>query len=155
VAIVRTPGPSRQLEHDRVVVGIDGSDTSQRALEWALVEARLRQAAVEVVHAWHPPLLRAPVLEDPYGPFEELARNVVDAALQRADVSGLPVPVRTIRPGSGASVLLDAAKEADLVVVGSRGLGGFKGLLLGSVSYQMTHHAPCPVVVIPHAHATA
>jgi nucleotide-binding universal stress UspA family protein len=156
VAIVRAPTTPRPMGHERLVVGIDGSDTSQRALEWALDEARLRQAAIEVVHAWHPPLLRVPVLEDPYGPFEDLARSVVDTALELADVSGLPAPVRTtIRAGSGGSVLIDAAEEADLVIVGSRGLGGFKGLLLGSVSYQVTHHASCPVVVIPHVHATA
>lgn len=149
VAIVRTR-PSRPTAPDRVVVGIDGSDTSQRALGWALDEGRLRQASVEVVHAWTPPLLSTPSLVDSHGLFEEPARRLVEAALQRADVSGLPVPVRTtIRTGSGGSVLVEAAKHADLVVVGSRGLGGFNDLLLGSVSYQVTHHASCPVVVIP------
>jgi nucleotide-binding universal stress UspA family protein len=151
LAIVR-PTSARPIDGERVVVGIDGSDASQHALSWALDEARFRQAAVEVVHAWTPPLLGVPALADGYGVFEEPARSLVEAALQRADLSGLPVPVRTsIRTGSGGAVLVHAAQDADLVVVGSRGLGGFKGLLLGSVSYQVTHHASCPVVVIPTA----
>jgi nucleotide-binding universal stress UspA family protein len=149
VAVVRTP--QAPTGRERVAVGVDGSDTAQRALDWALDEARRRQAAVEVVHAWTPPLLAAPTLAYNYGPFDDAARCVLDAALDKADTSNLPVPVRrTIRPGSGGHVLVEAAKDADLVVVGSRGLGGFKGLLLGSVSHQITHHSSCPVVVIPH-----
>jgi nucleotide-binding universal stress UspA family protein len=151
VAVVRTPRTPRPVGPERIVVGVDGSDTSQRALNWALDEARLRQAAVDVIHAWHPPLSTVPTLEYSYGPFEEAARSVLDGAVEHADTSGLPVPVRrTLRTGSGGHVLVDEAKYADLVVVGSRGLGGFQGLLLGSVSYQVTHHAPCPAVVIPH-----
>jgi nucleotide-binding universal stress UspA family protein len=150
VAIVRWRTQPRTTTPERVVVGVDGSDTSQRALGWALDEARVGQATVEVVHAWRPPLLSVPTLADFYGPFEDLARSVVETAVERADVSGLHVPVRTtVRVGSGGSVLVDAAKEADLLVVGSRGLGGFTGLLLGSVSYQVTHHASCPTVVVP------
>jgi nucleotide-binding universal stress UspA family protein len=150
-AVVRSTGVQRPAGRERVVVGVDGSDTAQRALNWALDEARRRQAAVEVVHAWTLPLLAVPTLAYDYGPFDEAARSIVDGALDRADTSNLPVPVRrTIRTGSGGHVLVDAAKDADLVVVGSRGLGGFKGLLLGSVSHQITHHSSCPVVVIPH-----
>jgi nucleotide-binding universal stress UspA family protein len=152
VAIVRGRTKSRDAGGERVVVGVDGSDTSQRALGWALDEARVRQAEVELIHGWRPPVVSGEMLADVYEPCEELAHSVVDTALGRAELEGLPVPVRTtVRMGSGGSVLVDAAKNADLLVVGSRGLGGFKGLLLGSVSYQVTHHAACPVVVVPLA----
>jgi nucleotide-binding universal stress UspA family protein len=150
-AVVRTTGAHRPTGQERVVVGVDGSDTAQRALSWALDEACLRHAAVEVVHAWTPPLLAVPTLAYNYRPFDEAARSILDAALDRADTSNLPVPVsRTIRTGSGGHILVELAKDAELVVVGSRGLGGFKGLLLGSVSHQITHHSSCPVVVIPN-----
>jgi nucleotide-binding universal stress UspA family protein len=150
-AVVRTTGDQRPTGRERVVVGVDGSNSAQCALSWALDEVRRRQAAIEVVHAWTPPLLAVPTLAYDYGPFDEAARAILDAALDKADTSNLPVPVRrTIGTGSGGHVLVEAAKHADLVVVGSRGLGGFKGLLLGSVSHQVTHHARCPVVVIPH-----
>jgi nucleotide-binding universal stress UspA family protein len=150
-AVVRPIGDQRTTGRERVVVGVDGSDSAQRALSWALDEARRRQAAIEVVHAWTPPLLAVPTLVYDYGPFDEAARSILDAALDKADTNNLPVPVRrTIGTGSGGHVLVEQAKDADLVVVGSRGLGGFKGLLLGSVSHQVTHHSPCPVVMIPH-----
>ena len=80
VAIVRSTGARPSLGLERVVVGVDGSDTAQRALNWALDEARRRQAAVEVVHAWTPPLLAVPTLAYDYGPFDEAARSIVDAS---------------------------------------------------------------------------
>lgn len=137
---------------ERIVVGIDGSDTSQHALRWALEEGRLRQAAVEVVHAWHPPCLAAyPHSVPAFDPeiYEKAAKQVLDTVVDEEDTAGLPVPVeRIVALGGAASLIVETAKGADLVVVGSRGLGEFKGLLLGSVSQQVTHHAPCPVVVV-------
>ncbi len=139
-----------------MIVGVDGSDTSRRALDWALDEARPRQADVEVIHAWRPSFVSVATRADSANRFAALTRNVVATALERADASGPPVPVQVkVRTGSGASVLVEAAKDADLVVVGSRGLGSFKRLLLGSVSSHVAHHASCPVVVIPHARKTA
>jgi nucleotide-binding universal stress UspA family protein len=74
--------------------------------------------------------------------------------LQRADTSGLSMPVRPfVTRGSAGEILVRLSDRADLVVVGSRGLGGFKGLVLGSVSHQVTHHASCPVVVVRPAHS--
>ena len=138
-----------------MVVGVDGSDAAQPALDWALDEARRRQAAVEVVHAWTPPLLAVPTLADNYGPFEEAARSIVDEALGQGGHERPPGTGETYDQNAEAAVSpRRLAKGADLVVVGSRGLGGFKGLLLGSVSHQVTHHAPCPVVVVPHAAGT-
>jgi nucleotide-binding universal stress UspA family protein len=136
----------------RVVVGIDGSDTSAGALEWALDEGRLHQATVEVVHAWGLPYgAGEPFVAVAFDstPLEDAARRTLDAAVESADTSGLPAPVtRTLTLGSAAASILQAAESADLVVVGSRGLGGFKGLMLGSVSYHVVHHATCPVVVL-------
>ena len=152
VAIVRLPAQSGSRR--RVVVGIDGSEPSRRALIWAVVEGRRRRAIVEAVHAWHMPVagsLYVPV-EDPAAVrARQAAADLIANMVASVDTEGLPEPVvQTAANGSGGWALVDAAAGADLVVVGSRGLGGFKGLLLGSVSYQVTHHAPCPVVVIPH-----
>jgi len=138
---------------ERIVIGIDGSDTSRHALRWAVEEARLRHAALEVIHAWHMPVVGGyPFAGTSLDPamFEEAARATLDRAVDSVDVSGLAHPVERILCTDGAaSAILDAAKGADLVVIGSRGLGGFSGLLLGSVSHQVAHHATCPVVIVP------
>ena len=128
--------------------------TSLAALStWAVESGRVHQAAVEVVHAWALPHtgreLFGAGLFDP-ALFEAAARHILDDAVDSADVSGLPAPVtRTVASGSAAAAILDAAEGADLVVVGSRGLGGFKGMALGSVSHHVAYRATCPVVVVP------
>jgi nucleotide-binding universal stress UspA family protein len=138
----------------RLVVGIDGSAGARNALRWAIAEARVRGAILDVVHAWHPPYLGghpyAVPAPDP-DLYEGAARQVLHEAVAGEDTSGLSQPVEEVLTlaGSAASALLEASKGADLVVVGSRGLGGFGELLLGSVSHQVAHHAPCPVVVVP------
>jgi nucleotide-binding universal stress UspA family protein len=138
----------------RIVVGIDGSESSKQALHWALDEARMRQAQLDVVHVW----MDLPLIPMPYVPVdadlsiatEAAARSLLDEAVDSLDQRGLPVPVeRILVDGSAAETLIQSAKGADLLVVGSRGRGGFAGLLLGSVSQQVAHHAPCPLVVIP------
>jgi nucleotide-binding universal stress UspA family protein len=152
VAIVRTAdeGPAPR-DLGRIVVGIDGSELSTRALRWAIDEGRAHAATVEAVHAWHVPYAVAstaaavqPAL------FEDSARELLDRSVEAAsgDVTDVRVE-RVLVGGSAADAILDAAKRADAVVVGSRGVGGFRGLLLGSVSHQVAHHAPCPVVVVP------
>ena len=84
--------------------------------------------------------------------YEDASRQVLDEALAAADTDGLPEPItRTSVRGGAAAGILDAAKDADLLVLGSRGLGGIKGMLLGSVTMQAAHHAQCPVVVVPPA----
>ena len=137
---------------ERIVVGVDGSDVALRALRWAADEARVRGATLEVVHAWELPSLVAPpftgVSLEP-GLFEDAGRSVLDAAVEAVGVDdGLKIDPRLVR-GGAARVILEAAEGADLVVIGSRGLGGFAGLLLGSVSHQVVHHATCPTVVVP------
>ena len=142
-----------------IVVGVDGSDRARDALRFALEEARLRGAVVRVVAAWHVPVAAYggtfvppdPALVDQLGPD---ALRAVERALEDAGDLAADVSVETVvREGAPARVLLEEADEADLLVLGSRGLGGFRGLLLGSVSQQCAHHAPCPVVIVPHRRA--
>jgi nucleotide-binding universal stress UspA family protein len=137
-----------------IVVGVDGSEGSIRALRFALDEARVRGVELRVVHAWHiPPAIFgsgwAPTTVDldEYRKLAEasLARALADAGVDDTALAVTPV----LREGEPVDVLCAEAAHADLVVVGSRGLGGFRGLLLGSVSQQVVHHAPCPVVVVP------
>lgn len=137
----------------RIVVGVDGSPGSERALRWAIEEGGMRGAQVDAVHAWHPIYVGlgpdgAMGLE--LGVLEASARAVLDRAVDGADASVLEEPVnrRVVSGGAGAS-LLEAAQGADLLVVGARGHGGFVGLLLGSVSQQVAHHGTCPVVIVP------
>ncbi|MEW6470874.1 MAG: universal stress protein [Actinomycetota bacterium] len=135
-----------------IVVGVDGSPEAAAALRWALGEARLRHATLEAVHAW-----LFPVVGDvPGAAVDSLARaleRAADGLLNQVvdDVAGTDPGVkleRRVVEGAAAAVLIDAAAGADLLVVGSRGRGGFAGLLLGSVAQQCLHHAPCPVVLV-------
>ena len=139
----------------RIVVGVDGSDESVAALEWAAQEARSRGAVLTIVTAWqfpHSAYLGLPgaMIPDELGEDLEWGAKETQAdALHRALPSGAGVPVETlVVEGPPASVLIDAASGADMLVVGSRGLGGFRELLLGSVSQQCAHHASCPVVIV-------
>lgn len=140
-----------------IVVGIDGSKGAQRALEWALSEARLRGADLRVVHAHRVPELPTYVqgraggyVGAPPEQVQAVAKRVIEEALRAAgDTGGVPVERVPVVGGEAATSLIDASKGADLLVVGSRGLGGFTGLLLGSVSQQCVTHAHCPVVVVP------
>ena len=138
----------------RIVVGVDGSEPSVDALRWAYGEASLRGAAVEVVHAWHYPYVGDVAGVAAYGigheALQEGARGVLDHCIERAGRPPGAVAVeRVLVQGGPTTVLLDAARGADLLVLGSRGHGGFTGLLLGSVSQQAVHHASCPVVIVP------
>ena len=140
---------------ERIVVGVDDSPQAAAALRWALEEARLHHASLAVVHAWLFPVAGdvpgaavdtlATDLERGAG---ELLDRVVDAAVG-AD-AGVKLERRVLEGAAGAA-LVAAAADADLLVVGSRGRGGFAGLLLGSVAQRCLHHAPCPVVVVPGA----
>ena len=132
----------------RIVVGVDGSDSSLAALGWALEEARLRSGQVHVVTAWHYPVIgdAAGKAED-HEAFGEDARRVHAEAVRQASVAGVGV-TGEVTEGHPSEVLLKAAAGADLLVVGSRGHGGFAGMRLGSVSGHAVHHAHCPVLVV-------
>lgn len=140
-----------------IVVGIDGSAHSRHALEWAMSEAALRAAPLTVLTVaqittayWGPAAVWYPPLDlDVAEQALKAAREEVDAVLDRLGAhSPPPVSVRAV-VGLPAEEILRAAQDADMIVVGSRGAGGFRKLLMGSVSLQVTHHAHCPVVVIP------
>lgn len=136
----------------RFVVGIDGSDTSIKALRWAVEQARLEGARVEAVHSWHIPYAASGIGGMPFDVqmLADGARATLDESIAQVDSSGLVEPITaTLVEGAAAPALLEAAQGADLVVVGSRGHGGFVGLLLGSVSQQVASHAACPVVIVP------
>jgi nucleotide-binding universal stress UspA family protein len=160
VAIVRPPKEGEQAGAatdgtERIVVGVDGSEPSNAALRWALTEGRLRGATVEAVHSWEVPVVFGPVAGSfPYDTeaIEKAGRELLDQVVDRAlaDLGSPEVTVeRTLAVGGPAMNLLDAGKHADLMVIGRRGLGGFKRLLLGSVSESVAHHSPCPVVILP------
>jgi nucleotide-binding universal stress UspA family protein len=141
-----------------IVVGVDGSDHSSHALAWAMREAAHRHAPLEVVSV-HPAPAR-PATEIYWG-IHSYPENSFDPELARAAVQqfvdkvaheiGATVPEVTVSvvTGDATEELVKASQDADMLVVGSRGSGGFARLLMGSVSSQVTHHAACPVVVIP------
>jgi nucleotide-binding universal stress UspA family protein len=150
----RGPGGGDTGRPERVVVGIDGSENARQALRWALDEGRARGATVVVVHAWlpHATNMGWPTALAAEAGTPDEAAALVEATLDEEDTTGLPGPVvRQVVCDRAAGAILVAAEDADVVVVGARGLGGFRRLLLGSVSQQVTHHAPCPVVVLPPA----
>jgi nucleotide-binding universal stress UspA family protein len=171
----------------RIVVGVDASPDSTAALAWAAAEARLRQAVLQAVYAFHTRELAAPeyvptdhglagggvnpalggydagavaqpdftaTLQD-RATFEEAARSaaaeLLDSALYelRDALAGVEVERLVIEDRHPAEALVEASSDADLLVVGSRGRGGFKQMLLGSVSHAVVLHARCPVVVVP------
>jgi nucleotide-binding universal stress UspA family protein len=139
--------------HGRVVVGVDGSDASYAALHWATSEAARREARLDVVNAYgfhQYPSPYGPIVAIDPGQLEKSSKAVLDEMVAGAfGRSGPPTAVELISASlTPAPALLESAKGADLLVVGSRGRGGFRGLLLGSVSQQCVHHAPCPVVVV-------
>ncbi|HEY9310773.1 universal stress protein [Williamsia sp.] len=148
VAVISNPSPTGP-----VVVGIDGSSVSDAALAAAFHHAHLRQTQLSVVHTWTD--LTSEAVHDLNIPAEQLsstadrAHEVVAEHLAQYAISYPQVKIeQTIIPGSPAPELLRAATHAQLLVAGSRGRGGFTGLLLGSVSQTILHHAPCPVLIV-------
>lgn len=140
----------------RIVVGVDGSEGSRIALRWAFEEALRRSATVCLVHVWSFPHSIAPMAIAVAVPTVEemhkVATEILDQVLAAVDApAGVPLERRIVE-GGAAEALIEAARDAELLVVGTRGLGGFSRLLLGSVSHQCVHHAPCPVVVVPPRH---
>jgi nucleotide-binding universal stress UspA family protein len=143
-----------------IVVGIDGSVHSRRALEWAISEAAVRGVPLtvltvqQVVAGFWWGLSVYPDEFDLAEHAAKLAQEETDYALSHLSADQRP-PSVTVKAVMGlpADEILSAGRDADMIVVGSRGAGGFKKLLMGSVSSQVSHHARCPVVVIPADHA--
>jgi nucleotide-binding universal stress UspA family protein len=144
------------VERGRIVVGIDDSEQAAAALRWALAEGVVRQATVEVVHSWSPPLSALPFGATLVIPVDEAAIDaaarasvdeVVDAALAEMDARP-PAVLRTILPGGPSTTLVEVSEGADMLVVGSHGRTGLRRMVLGSVAMACVNHAPCPVVVV-------
>ncbi|MFJ4668353.1 universal stress protein [Kitasatospora purpeofusca] len=137
-----------------IVVGVDGSPSSQKALRWAVEQARLTGATVEAVLCWTLPTVygRAPMSVD--RELGHAAEKVLAKAVDEATGDVRPVRIRkTAVLGNASEVLVERSHGADLLVVGSRGRGGFAGALLGSVGQHCVQHARCPVVVVRAAPA--
>jgi nucleotide-binding universal stress UspA family protein len=133
-----------------IVVGVDGSDGAADALRWALLRAAALSSRVMAVRAWEPPLVPFGLVELVVDLGQVAARELAQAVDAVAAPDGVDVERRTVE-GTPASVLVHVAHEehADLLVVGTRGRGGFAGLVLGSTSATLAHHAPCPLVIVP------
>ncbi|MEU1409736.1 universal stress protein [Streptomyces sp. NPDC005728] len=139
-----------EVSRPRVVVGVDGSQTSYAALRWAVRYAALLGGTVDAVSAWE-----LPGLYGWSGPAVDMDVDEADArermARELSEVLGAEAAgsVRSlVVEGNPADVLLRAAEGAEILVVGSRGRGGFARALLGSVSQHVTQHAGCPVVIV-------
>ena len=143
-----------------IIVGVDGSDHSRHAFRWATHEAVLRHAPLTVMTVRPAPARPATMsfwglrtLPDGDSSQEQARRAVQEFADKAASGTGETAPQITVNVTTGepAEELIIASRDADMLVLGSRGSGGFTRLLLGSVSSQVVHHAACPVVVIPRA----
>jgi nucleotide-binding universal stress UspA family protein len=162
-----------------IVVGVDDSPGARKALAWAVAEARIRGAALTVVHVHKPDELNAPLYfpsehtgpgplpgtaEEPSAAeletvleAQEVLREagaarsgkLIDGLVGEAGTAGVEVRSTVVENRHPADALVEMSSEADLLVVGTRGRGGFGGLLLGSVTHALVLHATCPVVVVP------
>ena len=137
-----------------VVVGVDGSPAAAVALEIALEEARLRHARLHVTYAYA--ALGAPLTGSTGHDYYEQTEHEAHEVLERAAAAAPPTDDLEVEwlgvPGNPAQVLLEASRSATVLVVGSRGRGGFLGLMMGSVSTQCVHHSHCPVLVVRKEH---
>jgi nucleotide-binding universal stress UspA family protein len=134
----------------RVVVGVDGSEPSKRALEWGRFVAGAMDASLEAVSVWHTSATAAMAAVAPLDlDLDGYTARALHATVTEVLTGAPDVPVtEVVGQGSAAQVLLERSKQARLLVVGSRGHGGFAGLMLGSVSSACAEHAQCPVLVI-------
>ena len=132
-----------------IVVGVDGSGQSKAALRWAARFLAITGGRIDAVIAWHPPASFGwSYVPGDWNP-EKDAEKVLSRAVDEVFGADRPLGMQLIvREGNPAKVLLDASRDADLLVVGSRGHGGFAGLLLGSVSAHCAEHATLPVLVV-------
>ena len=150
VVPAQSPGPASEPV---IVVGVDGSKVSAQAIDFAFAEASARHGRIVAVHAWTSPVTSAEGEPTPLtfdlDEIEQAARLLVAESLAgaRADNPDVEVEVRLVM-GRPDRILVDVGQEADLIVVGSRGRGGFTGLLVGSVAHSVLHHAHRPVALV-------
>jgi nucleotide-binding universal stress UspA family protein len=141
---------------ERIVVGVDGSPSSLQTLRWAARQAKLTGASLQVITCWEYPTSYgwAPPYPADFDPGGAAKRTLeVTVAEVLGDDPGVDIELSVVE-GHAAPVLLEVARGASLLVVGSRGHGGFTGMLLGSVSGRCVGHAPCPVTVVPYVGGT-
>jgi len=133
-----------------IVVGVDGSEPSLNALRWAAEQARMTGATLRVLTTWQVATGTGwvPTFPVDYDP-QAVARQALDEAVTETLGADPDVAVeRIVKEGHAAPILLAAAKDADLLVVGSHGHGAFAGMLIGSVSEHLVRHAPCAIVIV-------
>jgi nucleotide-binding universal stress UspA family protein len=139
----------------RIIVGVDGSTHSQRALEWAVHEAAIRRLPLAVITVYRMMVGYwggAVAFPEDHALADHARKDAEEATQKALALAGDDRPESVnveVLSGIEAEELVSASKDAEMVVVGSRGTGGFARLLLGSVSTQVVHHAHCPVVVVP------
>nr|WP_206324603.1 MULTISPECIES: universal stress protein [unclassified Streptomyces] len=152
VLVVREGG----VESGPVLLGVDGSPAGEQAVDFAFSEAALREAPLVALHAWTtwnaplpPPQDASEPNANPPGALAAAEQRLLSEALagHRDRYPGVEVELRSVR-GRTRETLIEASRSAQLVVAGARGRGGFTGLLLGSVSQALLHHAHCPVAVV-------
>jgi nucleotide-binding universal stress UspA family protein len=146
----------RERKMSGIIVGIDGSSHSHTALEWAMNEAAIRHESLTVItvqqvaaSGWGG-IVVYPTDQEFLLQTQKAAQEAVDKAAQQLGGAAPPATVRAV-VGIPAAELIAASWGADLLVLGSRGAGGFTRLMMGSVSSQVSHHAHCPVVIVPDA----
>ncbi len=141
---------NKSKTNHQIVVGVDGSESSKNALRWAARLAPSMKATIHAIVAWEYPIVSGlegglPSTWKPDETAKEILNNSLLAVFGKERPAGL---IGGISQGHPTFVLLDASKDAEMLIVGSRGLGGFAGLLLGSVSSTCAEHAKCPVLVV-------
>jgi nucleotide-binding universal stress UspA family protein len=135
----------------RIVVGVDGSAASIEALRWAVTQAELTAATVQAITSWQAPDQNGIAFYAADLDWFDLTRRTLDVAIKEAGFGDRPDVEAVITQGTPAHVLVEASRDAQLLVVGTRGHGGFVGLLLGSTSAYVIAHAACPVLVVRQA----
>jgi len=135
---------------NRITVGVDGSKNAHAALEWAVAEALLRESDLQIVNSWQLPAVSVGMAFGEYFEACQTRSRVLVAEASGWARERLHTTVSEVsEQGSPVELLAREAQNSTMVVIGSRGHGGFVGLILGSVSSQLAHHAACPVVVVP------
>jgi nucleotide-binding universal stress UspA family protein len=134
----------------RIVVGVDGSTASVDAARWAVRQAELTGGNLIAIISWEAPVRYGMEFANEPKDWEQLARSTLASALAELGELGDTEITQLVVHGHPAGVLTAASAEADLLVVGSRGHGGFVGMLLGSISEYVIAHAECPVLVVRH-----
>jgi nucleotide-binding universal stress UspA family protein len=141
----------RDEEARRIVVGVDGFESSEAALRWAIDQARLTGVVVEAVTAWQIPAGSGLVPPTDMPDYEDDARTILAAAIAEIGTVDVEIRPRVVK-GPAGQLLVDAAEGAELLVVGCRGHSGLAEALLGSVGQYCVHHAACPVVIMRGKH---